>query len=227
MTQSIFPLIFLVMFISAHAFLRFTVPRIHHGFRMANMSMSSHHPQVLVPVAHGSEEIETVTIVDTLVRAGCDITVASVEPQKELIMSRGVKLTADCFITECDSAWDAVILPGGMPGASSLKQSNPLKELLQTAKDKKNWVGAICAAPAVVLAEHGFITDTDSATCYPADAFKAKIKNYSEDDVVVDEENKIVTSRGPATAMAFSIKLIELLMSKEKADEIAAQMLLM
>lgn len=221
-------IVLLAMLVSSTSLLR-SVPRLRHGLQMATMYMSTKsQPFVLVPVAHGSEEIETVTIVDTLVRGGCDVTVASVETERAVVMSRGVKLTADCLIKDClsGSEWNAVVLPGGMPGASTLKESEPLKTLLQNAKDKENWIGAICAAPAVVLADHGLITDTDTATCYPADQFKAKIKNYSEDAVVLDMDKKIVTSRGPATAMEFSIKLIELLVSKEKADEIAAQMLM-
>jgi DJ-1/PfpI family len=90
------------------------------------------HPRVLVPIANGSEEIEAVTIIDVLVRAACKVTVASVSQDLQVECSRMVKLVADCPISECvDKQWDAVVLPGGMPGATHLYESEHLKTILK------------------------------------------------------------------------------------------------
>jgi protein deglycase len=93
---------------------------------------AGHHPRVLVPIANGSEEIEAVTIIDVLVRAACKVTVASVSQDLQVECSRMVKLVADCPISECvDKQWDAVVLPGGMPGATHLYESEHLKIILK------------------------------------------------------------------------------------------------
>ena len=106
---------------------------------------------VLVPIADGSEEIEAVTMIDVLRRAGADVTVASVNDLK-VTASRGVKLEADCLISECtDQAFDLVALPGGMPGAENLGDNRDLKRILLLQKERGGLYGAICAAPAMVL----------------------------------------------------------------------------
>ncbi|CAM9861490.1 unnamed protein product [Ectocarpus sp. 8 AP-2014] len=129
---------------------------------------------VLVPVADGSEEIESVTIIDTLVRAGALVTVASVGPEVEVTCSRGVKIKADCKIAECEARdWDAVVCPGGMPGAVSLKENETLEAILRKQNSEGRIVGAICAAPAVVLASHGLL-EGKQATCYPASVFQCR-----------------------------------------------------
>ena len=193
---------------------------------ISSSSSSSSKPRALVPIADGSEEIEAVTIIDTLVRGGVDVTVASVSPTLTISASRGVRLEADCAIScdECTSTkWDLIAVPGGMPGAANLRDSKELTELLKKQSEQKRLIAAICAAPAVVLQHHGLLTG--AATCYPADAFTDTIKGSLSQDAVVVSDN-IVTSRGPGTAMAFSIKLVELLVSKQVADEVASAMLL-
>ncbi|CAM9893767.1 unnamed protein product [Hapterophycus canaliculatus] len=139
---------------------------------------------VLVPVADGSEEIESVTIIDTLVRAGATVTVASVGNDVEVsaegkqrlggqavTCSRGVKIKADCKIAECEARdWDAVVCPGGMPGAVNLKDNETLESILKKQDSEGRIIAAICAAPAVVLASHGLLAGRD-ATCYPASVF--------------------------------------------------------
>lgn len=113
-------------------------------------------PQVLVPIATGSEEIETCCIVDTLVRGGAKVTVASVEDRLTVVCSRGVKITADVDIRECGgTSWDLVVIPGGMPGAQRLRDSKPLAQILAHQHAQVRLIGAICAAPAVVLEPMG------------------------------------------------------------------------
>lgn len=134
---------------------------------VVRMSSSSSLKNVLVPVANGSEEIESVSIIDTLVRGGAKVTVASVESTLMVRCSRGVKLEADVFISSCvDQKWDLIALPGGMPGAERLRDSTDLDKLLRRQNADKNYIAAMCASPAVVLASKGLLAGM-RATCYP------------------------------------------------------------
>lgn len=181
--------------------------------------------RVLVPIAEGSEEIETTCITDTLTRFGAQVTVASVMSGELLCkMSRNVYMKADTTIEDAiEEDWDLIVLPGGMPGAEHLRDSKPLIQLLEKQKSQGKLYGAICAAPAVALAPHGLIPDGATTTCYPAPGFRDKLKNVSEDDVVVS--GTLTTSQGPGTALLFALQLGEHLYGKEKRDEIAKQML--
>ena len=124
---------------------------------------------VLVPIADDSEEIETACITDTLVRAGASVTVASVMPEGRLqcTMSRGLKIVADKSIEDvANEAFDAIALPGGMPGAERLRDCATLTEMLKAHAGAGKTTAAVCASPAVVFATHGLLKDV--ATCYPA-----------------------------------------------------------
>jgi len=102
-----------------------------------------------------------------------------------------------------------------------LRDCDALVSMLKKQVAAERLTAAVCASPAVVLATHGLIPDT--ATCYPAPAFKAAVTGWTDDKVVVKGE--IVTSQGPGTSLTFALKLVELLVSPEKAEEIAKQML--
>lgn len=182
--------------------------------------------QVLVPIGDGSEEIETSCITDTLTRFGAKVTVASVKPDRELlcIMSRGIKIQADEPISDAVAReWDLIVLPGGVAGAEALRDCEPLIHLVKKQKSAGKLYGAICAAPAIVLASHGLIDDEAAATCYPAPRFQETIKNHSDKSVVV--EGNMITSQGPGTSIQFALQLGEELFGKEKRNEIAKQML--
>lgn len=177
--------------------------------------------RVLVPVADGSEEMETVTIVDVLRRAGADVTVASVG-NLQITASRGITLVADQRVEECvDTEFDLIALPGGMPGAENLRDSEPLKTLLLRQAEAEKPYAAICASPAVVLVHHGLLKSR-SATCHPGFTDRIDQDRFSESEVVVD--GNCITSRGPGTAIAFALKLVEILYSREKAEQVAAPM---
>ena len=181
--------------------------------------------RVLVPIADDSEEIETSCIQDTLVRFGAEVVVASVKPGGELVckMSRGLKVMADVSIDEAvkQSNWDLIALPGGMPGAEHLRDCEPLISLLEKQKAEGKLYGAMCAAPAVVLASKGLVGD--GATCYPAPGLREKMSSPVDEEVVV--QGNVVTSQGPGTGLKFAIKLGELLYGEEKAKQIADEML--
>lgn len=181
--------------------------------------------QVLVPIADDSEEIETSCITDTLVRFGANVVVASVKPDGELLckMSRGLKIMADISIEEAaKQSWDLIALPGGLPGAEHLRDSEHLITLLKSQSDQKKLYGAVCASPAVVLATHSLLPES-GATCYPAPPFRSVLKDPS-DDIVVIQDN-VITSKGPGTSLEFALTLGEKLFGKEEADKVAAGML--
>lgn len=167
---------------------------------------------VLVPISDGSEELEAVTIVDTLVRAGAAVTLASVSSSSTTVTcSRGVRLVADAPLGDVATpagGWDLIAIPGGMPGASTLAASPRLAELLREQKAAGRWIGAICAAPAVVLAPLGLLAGGEAATCYPSADFLAALPNPVE-DVFVVSDGRLVTSQGPGTALLFSLCCVE------------------
>mmetsp|Transcript_13142 Transcript_13142/g.37530 ORF Transcript_13142/g.37530 Transcript_13142/m.37530 type:complete len:188 (-) Transcript_13142:126-689(-) len=178
--------------------------------------------QVLVPVANDSEEIETACITDTLVRAGAEVTVASVMDTLQVKMSRGLKILADCSIEECkDKEWDAIACPGGMPGAEHLRDCTTLVTLLKAQSEKKKVTAAVCASPAVIFSTHGLLPE--NATCYPVQKFKDMVPNWADSKAVMD--GHIITSQGPGTSLQFALKIVEKLYGTEKAEEIAKAML--
>jgi 4-methyl-5(b-hydroxyethyl)-thiazole monophosphate biosynthesis len=177
--------------------------------------------KILVPIADGTEEIEAVCIIDVLRRAGASVTVASVD-ELQVTASRGVKLVADKRIADCvDQTFDLVVLPGGMPGAEHLRDSKELKAILSRQKQEGRLYGAICASPAVVLQHHGLL-DQRRATCHPQ--FVGQLENSDLVASRVAVDGTCVTSRGPGTAIEFALKLVELLYSADKAEEVAAPM---
>ena len=178
--------------------------------------------KVLVPIADGTEEIEAVCIIDTLRRAGLDVTVASVD-KLQVTASRGVKLVADVLIANCVSqTYDCIALPGGMPGAEHLRDSADLIGMLKRQKATGRWYGAICASPVVALQPHGLL-DGIKATCFPSMRGELPPANARDDRVVVDDN--CVTSQGPGTAIEFALKLVELLLGPQKAKDVAGPML--
>ena len=170
---------------------------------------------VLVPLAQGCEELEAITIIDLLRRAGIEVTSAGLDT-KHVVASRGVVLVPD---TDLDSAlkkqYDMIVLPGGLPGADHLDNDIRLRERLISMAQAGKCVAAICAAPKV-LANSGLLKDK-KATCYPGVLDALGIK--SETSAVIEDGN-IITSRGPGTAMDFALTLIEKLLGEEKRNEV-------
>lgn len=179
--------------------------------------------KVLIPIADDSEEIEAVCLIDTLRRAGLDVTVASVD-KLQVTASRGVKIVADALIADCkDVDYDCIALPGGMPGAEHLRDSTDLIAMLKKQKAAGKLYGAICASPAVALLPHGLLDGVKAATCYPGFQNKLNPAQTSDERVVV--AGNCITSQGPGTAIEFALKLIEQLLGRQKAKEVAAPML--
>jgi protein deglycase len=163
--------------------------------------------RVLVPLAEGFEELEAVTIIDVLRRAGLEVVVASLG-SSPVTGSHGIRIAADTPLAAlAEQEFDMIALPGGMPGADHLKKDPRITEIVQRLHENGRPVAAICAAP-MVLASAG-ILDGRRATSYPgflADASKTTVVG---DAVVVDRG--VITSRGPGTALDFALALVEIL----------------
>ena len=177
--------------------------------------------RILVPLADGFEEIEAVTIIDVLRRAGLRVITAGLTTRL-VSGAHEVVIQADTLLSEVkDLDFDAVILPGGMPGTTNLQENQNVIHILKRLDSEGRWVGAICAAPTV-LKSAGVIRDRQ-VTSYPAFQEDLSAFDYRQDRVVVDEH--LVTSRGPGTALEFSLRLVSLLAGTEKADELAKGMI--
>ena len=179
---------------------------------------------VLVAVAEGSEELETVCIVDVLRRAGANTTLASVG-KLEVNGSKGIKLIADRLLTAClKERYDRIALPGGMPGSEHLRDCAELIAALKRQCAEGRLYAAICAAPAVVFYPHGLL-EGRRATCHPN--FAHLLSNVKLLDAPVVVDGNCITSRGAGTAVEFSLTLVQQLYGKEKAQEVAKGMAFM
>ncbi|MDE9461363.1 protein deglycase YajL [Xenorhabdus bovienii] len=182
----------------------------------------------LICLAHGSEEIEAVITIDLLVRAEIDVTVASAATDGALILtcSRGVKIVADTpLVNVVDEDFDAIILPGGIKGAECFRDSPLVVEKIRTTHSQGKIIAAICASPTIVLEYHQLFP-IGNMTGYPSMRDKIAPEKWIDRRVYFDERVNLLTSQGPATTFDFALKLIELLKGKEKAAEVAAQLVL-
>ena len=177
-------------------------------------------PRVLVPLAPGCEELEAVTIVDLLRRAEIEVVTAGLR-EGPVRASRGTVLVPDMHLDQAlEKEYDMIVLPGGMPGMENLKKDDRILSLLRTMAEEGKYTTAICASP-VVLAEAGLLGGR-SATGYPGflEGLGLEDVRLSEDPVVRD--GKVITSRGPGTAMDFSLELVEVLAGREMRDKVEA-----
>ncbi|WP_028079429.1 DJ-1 family glyoxalase III [Solimonas soli] len=176
---------------------------------------------VLIPIADGSESLETVAIVNVLRRGGIEATVAAIGKSREVRGTRDIALLADALFDEvAGREFDAIVLPGGEAGARALGAHAPLVEKLKAQRLAHRWFGGICAAPALALAPHGLL-DGKQATCYPA--FRDQLLHWVDQPVVAD--GHCITSQGPATAIDFGLGLLEKLAGEVTRHDVATAML--
>ena len=178
--------------------------------------------RVLVPLAPGFEEIEATTIIDVLRRAGAEVVIAGT--QAGIIKgAHGLQVTPDRELSGIrQDSFDMIVLPGGGDGVENLRKDPRVVPLLKEFMTQGKPVAAICAAPSI-LSEAGLLRGR-KATSYPS--YKEAVAAgsiYSEERVVTD--GKLVTSRGPGTAMEFALKLVEILAGSEKVSELKRAML--
>ena len=179
-------------------------------------------PRVLVPIAQGSEELEAVTIIDLLRRADFDVTVAGLDGSP-VTMSRKTKIVPDKSLDEAlTQEFDLVVLPGGLPGADNLNNDSRIHVLLKKMANSGKFVGAVCAAPTV-LAKAGLLKGK-KATGYPGFLESLDLPDTEVTGRAVECDGKVITSRGPGTAMDFALTLIEALAGKQKRQEVEARL---
>lgn len=174
--------------------------------------------RVLVPLAQGCEELEAVTIIDLLRRAGIEVVTAGLD-DGPVTASRGVRLLADVPLDEVlGQEFDMIVLPGGLPGSDHLDADERVQGLLKRLSEEGKVTAAICAAPKA-LATAGLL-DGRKATSYPGviDAMGLSSTKVLEEAVV--EDGTVITSRGPGTAMDFSLALIERLLGRDARDSV-------
>lgn len=177
-------------------------------------------PRVLVPLAQGCEELEAVTIIDLLRRAGIEVITAGLDAGP-VRASRGTRLLPDTTLDEtAGEDFDMIVLPGGLPGADHLDEDPRIRDLLLRLSRAGKYTAAICAAPKV-LASAGLL-DGRRATAFPGvlEALDLSTTTLSADPVVVD--GKVITSRGPGTAMDFALELIERMNGAEARARVEA-----
>ena len=176
--------------------------------------------KVLVPLAPGFEDLEATTIIDLLRRAGIEVVTAGLQPG--LVQgARGLRVQPDAELDAVlDQDFDMIALPGGMPGAEHLKNDARIQALLKRLAGAGKYTAAICAAP-IALAAVGLL-DGKKATSYPGFVDKLHLPGttYLADAVVVD--GRVVTSRGPGTAMDFALELIRLLAGAAVRNQVEA-----
>ena len=173
---------------------------------------------VYVHLAEGFEEIEALTIVDLLRRAGIETETVSVTGRLPVTGSHGVKVVADILFEDAVySACELIVLPGGMPGSSNLAGHDGLLQKILSFRNQGKGLAAICAAP-LVFGRAGILKGI-KATCYPGFEKELEGAECLKDSVVSD--GGIITSRGPATAIPFALAIIETLKGEEAAGEIS------
>lgn len=168
--------------------------------------------KVAVVFAPGCEEVEGLSVVDVLRRMGIDTTMVGLEGTK-VPGAHGIELTCDQTVDDHLLDYDLVAFPGGRGGAEKLRDNARLAKLMQERNRQGKWDAAMCAAP-IALAKYGLLDNRDY-TCFPGINAEvdqlAKGAHFKEDITVVDSAGKVVTSRGPATALAFAYQIAEVL----------------
>jgi 4-methyl-5(b-hydroxyethyl)-thiazole monophosphate biosynthesis len=173
--------------------------------------------KVLVPLAQGCEELEAVTVIDILRRAGITVVSAGLE-EGPVKASRGVVLIPDTTLDQAlGQDFDMIVLPGGLPGADHLNRDQRILGLLRTMRDNGKYLAAICAAPKV-LASAGVLAGKQ-VTGYPG-TLDGMGLDFIDAPVLTD--GKLVTSRGPGTAMDFALELVRHLVGKATRDKVEA-----
>ncbi|MCC5813649.1 MAG: DJ-1/PfpI family protein [Leptospira sp.] len=170
--------------------------------------------KVLVPMANGMEEMEAIIIVDVLRRGGVQVVSASLHDDvaTPIHASRNTIHLADTTLSkllpEYWKEFDMIFLPGGNEGANALERSASIKKILNYFQEKNQWIGAICAAPRVLL-NHGILQEGDLYTAYPGAT--PENSGYTGQSVQKNDSLKIITGKGPGAAFAFALEILEIL----------------
>lgn len=179
--------------------------------------------KIVIPISNGFEEIEAISIIDICRRANIEVVIAGVEAL-ETIGAHNIKVTADCKIEEVkENDFDLIVLPGGLPNAFTLADDEHVQRLLKEFKASDKYIAAICAAP---YALHKAEVLNKNYTCYPSFEQKIVPENYISNQNIV-KDGKVITSRGPATAMEFALEIVKLLKGNETYKELRQGLLVL
>ncbi|ADC89616.1 DJ-1 family protein [Thermocrinis albus DSM 14484] len=177
--------------------------------------------KVAILLADGFEEVEAIAVIDVLRRGGVQVLIAGLS-KDPVSSARQVRVLPDVSVDQLNpEELDMVVLPGGTEGVEKLKADPRVEKLIQAMYQKRKLVGAICAAPTA-LAKFG-VLEGKKATVYPSLVEQIKPATFVNEKVV--EDDNVVTSQGPGTALLFGLKLLEKLEGREKAVEVAKRML--
>ena len=173
--------------------------------------------KVFIHLANGFEEVEAITPVDVLRRAGCEVTTVSITGKREVTSARGLAVLADRLFEDMDySQADVILFPGGQPGSDNLTKHEGLKKLIAEFHRQGKMIAAICAAP-MVLANAG-ILEGKRVTCFPGT--ESRLKGAICTGNAVEIDGNIITGKAAGAAMKFSLALTEQLFGKSKADDL-------
>ena len=178
--------------------------------------------RVLVPLAPGVEELEAITITDLLVRAGVTVVTAGLD-SNPVLASRGTTIIPNTTIAAVENEiFDLLVLPGGQPGADNLQNDIRIHALLTNHAAHDKFIGAICAAPKVL--DQAGLLNNKTATSFPGVLKNSKNSTLTISDKPVVIDGNIITSRGPGTAIDFTLALIELLEGRDKKEAVEKQL---
>ncbi len=178
--------------------------------------------RILVPLAEGFETIEALAVVDVFRRAGITVDMAAVGDSLQVTSSHRVRVTADLLLAQCvERTYDLIVLPGGIPGAENLQQSEVLAALLDRQRRDGRLYGAICAAPALVLERQGLLAGK-KATCHPGFVGHLADQSSSGERVVCD--GNCVTARGAGVSVDFALELLGRVAGEEVRRAVAKAM---
>ena len=180
--------------------------------------------KVALFIENGSEELEFIAPLDVMRRANLEVDLISANNEDFITSSHNVKIIADKKINEVNNIldYDAIVIPGGMPGSTLLRDNKKIIEFYQTMYNSGKLVAAICAAP-IVLSAAG-ITDDKEVTSYPGFDKEINYKNYNSDKAVVIDKN-VITAQGPAVAILFGYEIVNYLLQDNTAEDVKQAML--
>lgn len=173
---------------------------------------------VLVPIAKGFEEIELVSIVDILRRAGVRVVLASLDSHKRVLGAHHIVIESDCALPDANmDDFDAIALAGGYDGMQNLANNELITLWLKTFKQTQKLIAAICASP-IVLDKAGVLEGT--FTCYPGCESQIDMNAKTKSPKAVVKNHRVITSAAPATAGVFALAIVEYLCGEAKAKEL-------
>ena len=180
--------------------------------------------KVALFIENGSEELEFIAPLDIMRRANLEVDLISANNEDFITSSHNVKIIADKKINEVNNIldYDAIVIPGGMPGSTLLRDNKKIIEFYQTMYNSGKLVAAICAAP-IVLSAAG-ITDDKEITSYPGFDKEINYKNYNSEKAVVIDKN-VITAQGPAVAILFGYEIVNYLLQDNTAEDVKKAML--